>query len=383
MRLDSLRRELAEVERRLLQGDFRETDLLEEIDARRLQIALQSQVIRAQKKKRRQLGDTLRLLEGSLKRARANLSDLAQDKTSLEQQRQTLQAAFARHLSSRRRLSRWGTFEFLLGARSLSELLERRQMLANINRLEERYLIRLADQSRQVDLFRDRVRGQARDLERERRRLGEVRDEVLKAENALRSEQEKLNRQQTCLAADLEKVHGDRVLLEERRGEIEQALERIEEMVAKARIASAIEGPIPGSALTPLKGMLPWPVQGDMLAHFGRQKNRDLTTVLDNPGVDIAASPGEEVRCVADGRVSRCTWLRGFGNVIIVEHPSDFFTVYAHLEQLSVRQGDEVRARQVLGTASLDGVSGKYRIHFELWEGKQKHNPLQWLVHRQ
>jgi murein DD-endopeptidase MepM/ murein hydrolase activator NlpD len=128
--------------------------------------------------------------------------------------------------------------------------------------------------------------------------------------------------------------------------------------------------------------MLPWPVHGDVLSSFGLQRSRAQTGVTDNPGVDIGAASGEEVRCIADGRVSTCTWLRGFGNVVIVEHPGDFFTVYAHLQQLDVGRGDKVRARQVLGTAAHDGVTNTYRIHFELWQGKEKHNPLHWLAQR-
>ncbi|MFH1011202.1 MAG: M23 family metallopeptidase, partial [bacterium] len=272
--------------------------------------------------------------------------------------------------------------EFLLGAQSVGELFRRRQVLSNLHRLEEKHLAQLAYQSRQLDLLRDQIVARTNHLEGEYRLIDETRRDVLEAERRLRAEQEKLKQQQQLLAADLEMVHSDRALLERQRLEIQEALRRIEEMVKAARDTSTLAGILPGEPLTPLKGLLPWPVQGDVIEYFGAQKHRRSETVTDNPGIDIAASASQEVSCVADGRVAICTWLRGFGNVVIVEHPGDFFTVYAHLQQLTVQRGDEVRAGDGIGTASLDGITGKYRIHFELWEGKQKQNPLHWLTKR-
>ena len=379
---DSLKRELTEIEMRLLQGNLHETDLLEDIDARRHQVTLQTELIRLQKRERQQLGDTQRLLEDSLEEGWGDLVVLSQDKSTLEQNRQRIQLAFARHLSARCRLSRWETLEFLLGARSLGELVKRRQVLANINRLEKEYLAQLTRQSEQLDLLGNQIVTQTGHMHDEYLQLEEARHNVTKAEKALQHEQESLKRQQSQLAADLDIVRRDRDLLQKRRIEVQEALRQIEKMVAMARDTTIFEGPIAGRPLTLLKGLLPWPVQGDILVPFGYQKNRRFETVTDNSGIDISASANEEVRCVADGRVALCTWLRGFGNVIIVEHPGEFFTVYAHLQQPSVQHGDEVRASQGLGTAALDGISGQYRIHFELWEGKQKQNPLNWLTGR-
>ncbi len=367
---------------RLLQGNLRETDLLEDIDARRHQVSLQTELIRLQKRERQRLNDSLRLLENSLEKGRGDLVVLSQDKSTLEQNRQRIQLAFARHLSAQCRLSRWETLEFLLGAHSLGELVKRRQVLANINRLEKGYLAQLTQQSEQLDLLENQIAMQTSHMYDEYVQLEDTRRNVTKAERALQNEQENLKRQQSQLAADLDIVRRDRDLLQKRRIEVQEAFRQIEKMVAMARDTTIVEGPIAGSPLTLLKGFLPWPVGGDILVSFGHQKNRRLETVTDNPGIDISASANEEVRCVANGRVALCTWLRGFGNVIIVEHAGEFFTVYAHLQQPSVQHGDEVRASQGLGTASLDGISGQYRIHFELWEGKQKQNPLNWLTGR-
>ncbi|MBM3324517.1 MAG: hypothetical protein FJY66_02485 [Calditrichaeota bacterium] len=380
--LDSLRRELAAVERKLLQGTFREMDLLEEIDARQRQIALQTQLIREQKKERRGLGDSLRFLEGSLVESWDVLGHLGQEKIALDERRRTVQLAFARHLNAQRRLSRWGTLEFLLKARNLGELFRRRQILSNLHRLEERHLAQLADKSRDLALLQDQIVTHTNHLEGQHRQIDKTRRKALEAERRLRSDQEKLKQQQQILASDLERVRGDRALLERQRLEIQEALRRIEEMVRATRDTSTLAETIPGQSLITLKGFLPWPLQGDVVEYFGVRKQRHSETIMENPGIDIAASVSHEVSCIADGRVAICTWLRGFGNVVIVEHPGDFFTVYGHLQQLAVQRGDEVRAGESLGSAGLDAVSNNYRIHFELWEGKQKQNPLHWLTKR-
>jgi septal ring factor EnvC (AmiA/AmiB activator) len=233
-----------------------------------------------------------------------------------------------------------------------------------------------------LEILQDRIATKTGHIYDEYLRLDETRRKAADAERVLKEEQAELKRQESRLATDLSTVRHDRDLLQERRLEIQEALRQIEKMVAMARDTAASKEPIIGQPLSVLKGALPWPVRGEILVPFGQQKSRRFETVTDNPGIDLSVSANEEVHCVADGRVAACTWLRGFGNLIIVEHPGEFFTVYAHLQELGVQRGSEVHTGQSLGTAGLDGISGQYRIHFELWEGKRKQNPLDWLTRR-
>jgi septal ring factor EnvC (AmiA/AmiB activator) len=380
--LDSLRRELSEIERQLLQGTFRETDLLTEIDARERQIALQTELIHAQRVERRRLGDTLRFFEKSLEQGSDLVQGLSLKQDEVEQRRSAVQSALVRHWNAQRRLSRWGTLEFLLGARSFNELSRRRQILNNLHRFEQKYLAQLTSQSLELGSLRGEIETQADYLHGKYLQVDQTRSDILETERALRSEQKKLKQQQALFTVDLETVRNDRTFLQKRLHETQEALRQIEEMVRATRDTSLTAAPVPGKPLTPLKGLLPWPAQGEVLAAFGPQKQHGSERPVNNPGVDIAASATEEVSCVADGRVAICTWLRGFGNVIIVEHPGDFFTVYAHLQQLNVQGGQTVTSGAHLGTPALDNISGKYRIHFEIWEGKQKQNPLVWLAKR-
>ncbi len=127
------------------------------------------------------------------------------------------------------------------------------------------------------------------------------------------------------------------------------------------------------------KGKLSWPVQGTLVGRFGLHKNEKLGTVTTNPGIDIAAPKGKGVRVVLDGIVVAITWIPGYGNTLIVDHGDSYYTVYAHIDNIQVNMNGYVLRDQVIAqvsdTGSLDGA----RLHFEVWRGKDKVDPLKWL----
>ena len=187
-----------------------------------------------------------------------------------------------------------------------------------------------------------------------------------------------LERGKNSLQSRLKKLRQDRKLLEQHRQEIAASQAQIEEMIGKI----ARGEPMSGIALATLKGALPWPVIGRVVAKFGAVKNPALATITENPGIEIAASADAAVSSVAEGRVSSVTWLRGYGNVCIIEHPGSFYTVYAKLGQVVVKPREDVRSGGVIGYPGFDASSEDYRVHFELWSGKEKKNPLEWLQPR-
>ncbi len=127
------------------------------------------------------------------------------------------------------------------------------------------------------------------------------------------------------------------------------------------------------------KGKLSWPVQGTLVGRFGPHKNEKLGTVTSNPGIDIKAPKGKGVRAVMPGKVIAITWIPGFGNTIIVGHGDSYYTVYAHIDNIQVNLNSYVLRDQIIAqvsdTGSLDGA----RLHFEVWRGKDKVDPLKWL----
>ena len=84
------------------------------------------------------------------------------------------------------------------------------------------------------------------------------------------------------------------------------------------------------------KGKLNWPVSGKVVHSFGKYKNPELKTVLNNTGIDIRAEKGTEIRCVFSGIVSMITYMSGFGNTVIVDHKNGYYTVYTHMDDVLV-----------------------------------------------
>lgn len=129
------------------------------------------------------------------------------------------------------------------------------------------------------------------------------------------------------------------------------------------------------------KGMLPWPVaQGSISSHFGKQPHPVLKGVfVNNNGIDIATIADASARAVFDGEVTGVTNIPGSGWLVIVRH-GEFLTVYAKLEDVFVKQGDNVKTKQNIGKISKDSEDGQTILHFEVWKsGIGKMNPEPWL----
>lgn len=132
------------------------------------------------------------------------------------------------------------------------------------------------------------------------------------------------------------------------------------------------------SSFAAMKGKLNWPItNGKIFRKFGENKNSKLNTVTLNYGIDIKASKDLNVKAVSDGVVSIIDYIPGFGSVLIISHKDEYRTVYSHLSQIFVKEGDKIKNGQLIATVgeSLDGTI----LHFEIWNGRQNINPEIWL----
>ncbi|MEW6507071.1 MAG: peptidoglycan DD-metalloendopeptidase family protein [Bacteroidota bacterium] len=130
-----------------------------------------------------------------------------------------------------------------------------------------------------------------------------------------------------------------------------------------------------------LKGEMTWPVNdGKIVRKFGENKNERLKTVTLNYGIDISVKGNQNVYAVAEGIVSAIDWIPGYGSIIIITHRDEFRTVYGHISNITVEEGDRVAAGKVIGIVN-ESLEGNI-LHFEIWNERNYQNPEVWLVRK-
>ena len=124
-----------------------------------------------------------------------------------------------------------------------------------------------------------------------------------------------------------------------------------------------------------MKGKLPWPISGTIISKFGNKKNKKLKTITENLGIDIKANKNKEVISVLAGVVSTITYIRGHGNIIIIDHGDGFNTVYSNVVNMQIDENDYIPAGKIIAQVDNDLI-----LHFEIWGNQKKMNPEQWLI---
>ena len=125
-----------------------------------------------------------------------------------------------------------------------------------------------------------------------------------------------------------------------------------------------------------LRGKLQWPVRGAIAGKFGSPRSDSGTTWK---GLFIQAKDGSEVHAVADGIVVFADWLRGFGNLLILDHGDGFLSVYGNNQSLSRAVGKSVTAGETIATVGSANDNEQSGLYFELRHQGQPFDPLRWI----
>ncbi len=134
-----------------------------------------------------------------------------------------------------------------------------------------------------------------------------------------------------------------------------------------------------GSNFSSLKGKLNLPVRGDVINRFGSSRS---DTGVSWKGLFIRASEGSEVKSVASGRVVFADWMRGFGNLIIVDHGSGYMSLYGNNQAVLKQVGDEVNAGDNIAAVGNTGGNESNGLYYELRRASKPLDPLSWSVIR-
>jgi len=350
--LEQIRQRIARLQQQVAAQEKSESSALEFLRTMDEQIDLTSRLVGQMKREEQKKRQRIAELEKSLQKTTTELKRL-------------------RELSARRmvyfyKYGRMREIELLLSARSVSQMIHWAEFQRQMSDNERRIAAGVASKKEITATQRSAI---AAELAEQQRLLAEKERE----ENALK--QRRTQRQNV-----LKKVRKDKAFYKMQLAESEKAAERIKELIARATIREE-ESPAPflnNVDFAKLRGNLPWPVNGKIVSQYGTYRHPVLKTETQRLGIDIAANPGNEVRCVAPGKVTAITWQRGHGNLVIVSHAAGYFTIYTHLAEIMVTPEEVVEAGHLLGTIGDNGSDGAI-LHFEVWQKTQHMNPEEWL----
>jgi septal ring factor EnvC (AmiA/AmiB activator) len=221
-----------------------------------------------------------------------------------------------------------------------------------------------------------------------------TREETRRAEyEALRASAEReraaMDREGDRRRALLARVRDERAYHERMVQELSEAALRLEALLRTLREKQrAAKPPLPsrpGTAATgfsALRGGLPWPTPGRLVAAYGAQVHPRFGTRTFRSGIDIEAAEGTDVSAVYGGKVVYTGWFKGYGNLIVLDHGDEYYTVYAHVAEIDVKEGEAVRQGQRIGTVGDTGSLTGPRLYFEVRHQGKSQDPEQWLRQR-
>lgn len=150
-----------------------------------------------------------------------------------------------------------------------------------------------------------------------------------------------------------------------------------EEAAAAAPAAPVLAMKRPGTAFASRKGVLTQPIDGKIVTTFGRRYDAKASLYTFHKGVDIQANtPGGTVSAVFPGKVVFSGKIGGYGQLLILDHGDQYYSLVGQLGEALKAEGDEVNEGESIGRAALDGTP----VYFEIRQRHVAVNPVPWFA---
>ena len=313
-----------------------------------------------------------------------------------------------RRMQYLREYSKWQKTQAEEIKKQHAEIKEKQALLANAKADKEKALASLQEEQKrlqgeektrqsEVAAARGQERQLQKTLQEKQQRANQLNAQIEKliAEEVARQEREAEARRK-AEEAERRKRAEEKLAEERRRGTSDKKEEELAETPARREETTSGAAPGPrietGSSTATTetfnlskdfaanRGKLPMPVTGTaaIVGNFGAKKHNEWNVTTNSNGVDIQAERGANIRAVFDGEVSKVFSFPGSNTCVIVRH-GDYYTFYANIYDLFVKQGDKVKTGQSLGRIFTDPDTGVSTMHFQLWQKTNKLNPSPWL----
>jgi septal ring factor EnvC (AmiA/AmiB activator) len=413
----------------------------EELKSLHSQIGELKKKLASNESNRKEAADALKESETAISDANRVLTDLTQKRQLTEAQLARLEADIAQtriHIrASQQRLGDLLNTRYRAGDLEAWKLLLNQQDPNEVSRTlgyyrylvdaQQRFAARLQGQLNELSRLSDEIRERSAELKALARAKAQQKEELEGEQQAHATLVRQLSRQIDSQRNEIEKLAADEKRLgqlverlnaiikeQERKAAIARAREaarqkqlaeqqaRLAAQQAKAAAAAAARAkaagkpaptPLPtpapqvvrnneqvpdasqaGQAFAALKGRLKLPVRGEIINRFGSQRAEGTSW----KGIMLRATSGQPVHAVASGRVVFADWLRGFGNMIIVDHGGGYLSLYSGCESLLKPVGENIRAGDAIATTGNSGGMADSGLYFEIRQNGRPLDPMAW-----
>ena len=318
----------------------------------------------------------IRSLKSEEEKTRKRILQLKSDILKNENELESLRARYKKRVVNSYRKGRLTDLEKVFSSTTWRQAIYRTQYLKIISDIEkkltnqiERLLIQISQQKLELEAV---LRNNLKLVRDKQQQISSYRDMRIDREKELN----RIRNDKKALSNYIEEKEAGIIQLE---SIIKKVLEDKARFERELRIRKQQEA-LKTKSFKALKGQLPWPADGRIIAKFGRQWNSKLKTTTENPGIDIKGQPGSPIRTVLGGVVTTITYIRGYGTTIIVDHGGGFYTVYSHVTNIQTVVDGQVRNGDIIAYMGDSGSINGSKLHFEIWGKGQKLDPEKWLI---
>jgi septal ring factor EnvC (AmiA/AmiB activator) len=348
-------------------------------ELRRVQARIQSlqRALAAVKRKREQTRNGLRDIERRIGRLNRNLRKLRRNIRRTRRQLSSLRRKHRRLLKDldlqRDVLAGQVRASYAMGRQEQLKILLNQGDPARVQRMLVYYEYLIRERSQQIVMINrklDQLQAVTTAIEKRRQAL----DKLDRAQREQRSDLQGSRRQRRTLLRKLARdIHhkGRRLKhLRQAEKELQRVLLAIRNSLDDIPSESANRRPFSSR-----KGVLPWPLRGKIVVRYGTRRRIGN---LRWKGVVIRAPRGREVRAISHGRVAFADWLRGYGNLLIIDHGNGYMSLYGHNQTLLKEVGEWVNGGDVIASAGDSGGQNRSGLYFEIRYQGRPVNPKKW-----
>lgn len=315
-----------------------------------------------------------RSANSSLSRLQAQAGEVEED---IAQEQRTLSRLLYRQYLS----GQSDAIKLVLNREDPNEIARQLHYLGYISRVRAELLVSLRENQSRLD----RLTGETR---RKSTELRALQNEESLQKQRLVQEQSERQRVYAEVSSEIQKSRQQLSTLKKDGERLASLIERL------AREAAAREKKKPGKRLSnkalpgadsgsgdfrQLKGRMRLPVIGELTNRFGGQRQ---DSGLSWKGLFIAAKSGREVKAIAGGKIVYADWLRGFGNLLILDHGDGYMSLYGNNESLLKQAGEQARAGDTIASVGTSGGNPESGLYFELRYQGKPFDPLPWVTLR-